>query len=105
MLTDATVPGNKFTFPAIILKITITFYFLFEILRLIAKKIYKREALGKGDSKLVSMMAIWLGPLGISLGIAISYVIAAALGAAILRPELVKVSSVALSNLFLGLSL
>ncbi len=35
---------------------------------------------------------------------AISYVIAAALGAAIL-PELVKISSVALSNPFLGLSL
>ena len=36
---------------------------------------------------------------------AISYVIAAALGAAILHPELVKVSSLALSIPFLGLSL
>ena len=52
-------------------------YVLFELLRLLAKKIYKRDALGKGDSKLVSMMALWLGPLGISLGIGIAYVVAA----------------------------
>ena len=66
-------------------------YFLFEILRLIAKKIYKREALGKGDSKLVSMMAIWLGPLGISLGIAISYVIAAIFLMILLRFKKIKI--------------
>ena len=53
-------------------------YLFFEILRLSAKKIYKRDALGKGDSKLVSMMALWLGPLGICLGIGIAYVVAAA---------------------------
>jgi len=52
-------------------------YLLFEILRLSAKKIYKRDALGKGDSKLVSMMALWLGPQGILLGIGIAYVVAA----------------------------
>ena len=52
-------------------------YLLFEILRLVAKKIYKRDALGKGDSKLVSMMALWLGPIGISLGIGIAYIVAA----------------------------
>ena len=52
-------------------------YVLFEVLRLLAKKIYKRDALGKGDSKLVSMMALWLGPLGIVLGIGITYVVAA----------------------------
>ena len=52
-------------------------YLVFEMLRLLANKIYKRDALGKGDSKLVSMMGIWLGPLGISLAIGISYIIAA----------------------------
>ena len=52
-------------------------YLIFEILRLSAKKIYKRDALGKGDSKLVSMMAFWLGPSGISLAIWMAYIIAA----------------------------
>ena len=52
-------------------------YLIFEFLRLLAKKIYKRDALGKGDSKLVSMMALWLGPQGIFLGIGIAYVLAA----------------------------
>ena len=52
-------------------------YFVFESLRISAKKIYKRDALGKGDSKLVSMIALWLGPVGITLSLGISYVIAA----------------------------
>ena len=52
-------------------------FILLEILRLSAKKIYKRDAIGQGDSKLISMMTLWLGPLGISLGIGLSYVIAA----------------------------
>ena len=52
-------------------------FLLFEIIRLTAKKIYKRDALGKGDSKLVSMIALWLGPIGITISLGISYVIAA----------------------------
>ena len=54
-------------------------YFVFESLRISAKKIYKRDALGKGDSKLVSMMTIWLGPIGIIFSIGISYIVAAIL--------------------------
>ncbi len=52
-------------------------YLLFEILRLSAKKIYKREALGKGDSKLASMLALWIGPVGMLLSFGLSYIIAA----------------------------
>ncbi len=36
-------------------------YFFFEIIRLIAFKLLSKEALGKGDSKFISMVAIWLG--------------------------------------------
>ena len=52
-------------------------YVVFELLRICSKIVFKKDALGKGDSKLVSMMGIWLGPLGISLAIGISYIIAA----------------------------
>jgi len=58
---------------------SIVSYLFFEIIRISAKIIYKRDALGKGDSKLVSMISIWLGPLGITLSVGISYVISAVL--------------------------
>ena len=51
-------------------------YLLFELLRICSKFVFKKDALGKGDSKLVAMLGIWLGPLGIILGIGISYVLA-----------------------------
>ena len=51
-------------------------YFIFELIRLVAKMFFKKEAMGKGDSKLVSMMALWLGPVGIVLSVAITYVFA-----------------------------
>ena len=51
-------------------------YLLFEVLRLCSKSIFKKDALGKGDSKLVAILGLWLGPLGNLLGIGISYVIA-----------------------------
>mgnify|MGYP007000310242 len=35
-----------------------------------------KEALGKGDSKLMGMLGLWLGPIGILLGIGMSYVVA-----------------------------
>ena len=52
-------------------------YLIFEILRITARKVFKKDALGKGDSKLVAMMALWLGPVGIAMGIGIAYIIAA----------------------------
>ena len=52
-------------------------YLIFESLRITARKVFKKDALGKGDSKLVAMMAIWLGPVGIAIGIGIAYIIAA----------------------------
>jgi len=52
-------------------------YVFFELFRFLAKRFYKRDALGKGDSKLVSMMALWLGLQGIFLAIGIAYVVAA----------------------------
>ena len=52
-------------------------YLFFECLRITAKYFYKKDALGRGDSKLVSMMAFWLGPSGISLAIWMAYIIAA----------------------------
>jgi len=52
-------------------------YLFFEFIRKIAKFIFKKDALGQGDSKLVSMISLWLGPLGILLSVGISYVFAA----------------------------
>ncbi len=52
-------------------------FFIFESLRYLAKYIFKKDAIGKGDSKLVSMLALWLGPMGIIFAIAISYIFAA----------------------------
>ena len=51
-------------------------YGSFELLRYFAKCIFKKDAIGKGDSKLVAMLALWLGPLGILFAVGISYIIA-----------------------------
>ena len=52
-------------------------FICFEAIRKFAKYIYKKDAIGKGDSKLIAMMAMWLGPLGIILCVFISYIYAA----------------------------
>ena len=52
-------------------------FLLFELIRIIGKKIYKKEVMGKGDSKFIAMLGLWLGPLGVILTIAISYISAA----------------------------
>ena len=52
-------------------------FLIFEIFRKFAKYIYKKDAIGKGDSKLIAMMALWLGTKGIILCVFISYVFAA----------------------------
>ena len=41
------------------------------------KYIYKKDAIGKGDSKLVAMLALWLGPMGTLFAVCISYIFAA----------------------------
>ena len=52
-------------------------FFIFDIFRRIAKYIFKKDAIGKGDSKLVAMLAIWLGPIGTLLAVGLSYIFAA----------------------------
>ena len=52
-------------------------FLIFESVRYLAKYIFKKEALGKGDSKLVAMIALWLGPLGTLIAVGISYICAA----------------------------
>ena len=52
-------------------------YLFFEFIRKIAKYIFKKDALGQGDSKLVSMISLWLGPVGVLLSVGISYIVAA----------------------------
>ena len=56
---------------------SITAYSLFESLRYFAKYLFKKDAIGKGDSKLVAMFALWLGPTGTLFAVAISYIFAA----------------------------
>ena len=52
-------------------------FLIFESLRYFAKYIFKKDAIGKGDSKLVAMLALWLGPIGTLLAVGLSYIIAA----------------------------
>ena len=52
-------------------------YFIFESLRYLAKFIFKKDAIGRGDSKLVAMLALWLGPIGTLFAVGISYIFAA----------------------------
>lgn len=51
-------------------------FLAFELLRYFSRLVFKKDALGKGDSKLVAMLGIWLGPIGILLGVGISYILA-----------------------------
>ena len=52
-------------------------FFIFESLRYLAKFIFKKDAIGRGDSKLVAMLALWLGPIGTLFAVGISYILAA----------------------------
>ena len=52
-------------------------FFIFESLRYLTKFIFKKDAIGKGDSKLVSMLSLWLGPVGTLFAVSISYIFAA----------------------------
>ena len=52
-------------------------FFIFESLRYLAKCIFKKDAIGKGDSKLVAMLALWLGPMGTLFSVAIAYIFSA----------------------------
>ena len=37
----------------------------------------KKDAIGKGDSKLVAMLTLWLGPIGTLFAVGFSYIFAA----------------------------
>ena len=52
-------------------------FLIFEALRKLAKYIFKKNAIGKGDSKLVAMLSLWLGPIGTLFAVGLSYVFAA----------------------------
>jgi len=69
-------------------------FLIFESFRKFAKFMYKRDAIGKGDSKFIAMMALWLGPLGIILCISISYIIAALFCLVGMSLDLIKLKQV-----------
>ena len=52
-------------------------FFIFETVRYLAKFIFKKDAVGRGDSKLVAMIALWLGPIGTLFAVFIAYIFAA----------------------------
>ena len=52
-------------------------FFVFEILRYFARYIFKKDAIGKGDSKLVAMLALWLAPIGTLFAVSLAYIFAA----------------------------
>ena len=59
------------------LSTSLSAFFIFESLRYLAKCFFKKDAIGKGDSKLVAMLALWLGPIGTLFAVGISYIFAA----------------------------
>ena len=59
------------------LSTSITSFFIFESLRYFSKMFFKKDAIGKGDSKLVAILALWLGPVGTLFAVGLSYIIAA----------------------------
>jgi len=59
------------------LSTSLSAFFIFESFRYLAKYIFKKDAVGRGDSKLVAMLALWLGPIGTLFAVGISYIIAA----------------------------
>ena len=65
-------------------------FLIFESLRKLAKYIYKRDAMGKGDSKLIAMLALWLGPIGTILCVFISDIFAAVFSLVGISLNLVK---------------
>ncbi len=72
--------GNEFINFSFLLKglsASLLSFFIFEIFRRVAKRIFKKDAIGKGDSKLVAMLALWLGPIGTLFAVGFSYVFAA----------------------------
>ncbi len=72
--------GNEFINIVFLLKglvSSLISFFIFEIFRRVAKYIFKKDAIGKGDSKLVAMLALWLGPIGTLLAVGLSYIFAA----------------------------
>ena len=52
-------------------------FLICELFRYFARYIFKRDAIGKGDSKLIAMLALWLGPIGTLLAVCFSYIFAA----------------------------
>mgnify|MGYP001433215457 CR=1 FL=1 len=72
--------GNEFINFVLLLKglgSSLISFLIFEIFRRVAKYIFKKDAVGKGDSKLVAMLALWLGPIGTLFAVGFSYIFAA----------------------------
>ena len=59
------------------LSTSLSAFFIFESLRYLAKCFFKKDAIGMGDSKLVAMLALWVGPVGTLFAVGISYILAA----------------------------
>ena len=51
----------------------------FEILRILATGIFRKPAMGQGDSKLASLLGLWLGINGLGLSVYIAFVISGTL--------------------------
>ena len=62
----------------------------FEFLRILASIFFRKPAMGKGDSKLVSMIGLWLGIKGLYISVYIAFVISGALAIIALLLKLIK---------------
>ncbi|KGG12514.1 MULTISPECIES: prepilin peptidase [Prochlorococcus] len=52
-------------------------YIIFEFIRLVGRQIYSKEVLGQGDSKLISMLGLWLGIKCTYIAIVLTFIISA----------------------------
>ena len=59
------------------LSTSLSAFFIFESFRYLAKCFFKKDAIGMGDSKLVGMLALWVGPVGTLFAVGMSYIFAA----------------------------
>ena len=62
----------------------------FEILRILATAILRKPAMGQGDSKLASLLGLWLGIKGLGLSVYIAFVISGFLAIIALFLKIIK---------------
>ena len=62
----------------------------FEVLRILGSAIFRKPAMGQGDSKLVSLIGLWLGIKGLGISVYIAFIISGTLAIIALLLKIIK---------------